>query len=123
MNTAPNSANRNQVRKNRKDDDLRRLQELADLRFLLRSQQGRRTFSRLIDYFRPLQNVWNPAAATMGLNAAFHDAGLYLMAEINEADPDALILMQNEEHLAKKHRDMAAGTIPKSRETEDDEQP
>jgi hypothetical protein len=90
-----NAADREQVRKAERDEQLQRRQDLADLQTVLGIVQGRRLLYRWITRLRPMANLWEPSGL-LQYKVGFHDVAVMLLNEITEADPLAWVLMQKE---------------------------
>ena len=66
----------------------RRRQELDYLRWMMGHPQGRRVIGRLLDFAGVLRSSFNSGAAIMAFNEGRRDTGLFLTAELMEANPD-----------------------------------
>lgn len=95
-----------QTRAELRSDELRkqraREDELADVRAVLATPQGRRMVWRLITHCRVFQSIWRPSAEIHYLEGA-RNVGLYVLGEITEAQPDALLQMMQENKTAQEH--------------------
>lgn len=90
-----NAADPDQVNRAGSLDERRRERELNDLRFVLSTREGRRTIWRLMEQCKTYGSIFE-ASAKIYYNSGRQDVGHYLMAEIAEADEDALFLMMKE---------------------------
>ena len=95
MSLVRNAADRQQVQRADRQLDARRKQELADLRRILALPEGRRMFWFILDQLQPRTQMWSPSAQ-VGFNAARHDVGTWLWDQINEADPNAELLIRQD---------------------------
>lgn len=90
-----NAADPEQVKKAGEKDVSRREQELNDIEFILSTAQGKRFLWRLMGHCSTFESIWEPSAKIHYLSGK-QDVGHFLMAEIVEARPDALIEMMKE---------------------------
>lgn len=90
-----NAADPEQVRKAGEKDESRREQEVNDLIALLSCVEGKRFIWRLLSHCGTFESIWEPSAKIHYLSGR-QDVGHFLMAEIVEARPDALIDMMKE---------------------------
>lgn len=72
-----------------------REQELNDLRALLLTLEGRRTFWRLLSHCKAFGSVFN-LNNEIYYNSGKQDVGHFIMAEITEANEDAFFQMMKE---------------------------
>lgn len=91
-----NAADKDQVREGKQKELSRRDRELADLRFVLASKEGRRLMWRFIGHCKTFESVCNPSGSITYYNSGKQDVGHYLLAEIGAASEDAFILMMKE---------------------------
>lgn len=73
----------------------KRTLELDDLRRILDTDFGRRFVWRLLSRARVFETIWEPSAK-IHYNAGQQDFGHFIMAELVECKPDALVQMMNE---------------------------
>lgn len=92
---AHNASEPQQVQRREKKARERRKQMLADFRDLLKMPQGRRVFWSLLDHCGVFRSIWNNSAL-IHFNEGKRDTGLFIMHEIADADPNALITMMTE---------------------------
>lgn len=69
--------------------------ELNDIRFLIANRQGRRFIWRFLAHCKLHGSVWEPSAR-IHYNAGVQDVGHFLLAEVLEADPEAMLKMMQE---------------------------
>lgn len=67
----------------------RRRAEMADLRAVARTPEGKRVLYRLLDHCGAWRSIWHPSAA-IHYRAGEQDVGHWLMGEIGGADKEAL---------------------------------
>jgi hypothetical protein len=91
-----NAADPKQVDNAKKKEKLRRENELADLRAVLNTLEGRRLVWRLLGKLKWGQSTFDTEVTQMAFNAGMQNAGNFLMAEIIEADQTKLLLMMQE---------------------------
>jgi hypothetical protein len=96
-----NAADPDQVKHASRKDRDRRERELADLRAVLAQAAGRRVLWRLLEHCSVFGSIWHPSAL-IHANAGRQDVGHYLMAEITEANEDAIFTMMQEARAAKR---------------------
>lgn len=72
-----------------------RQQELADLRAVLETKQGRRFIKRFLDKGRVFSPIYT-TGADIYRNAARHDFCLEYLSDVLTVYPDALTIMQRE---------------------------
>jgi hypothetical protein len=101
-----NAADKKQVDNAKKREKLRRDNELADLRAVLDTVEGRRLLWRLLGKFKWGQSTFDQVPSQMAFNVGMQNAGNFLMAEIVEADQTKLLLMM-QESAARENTDFA----------------
>jgi len=84
-----NAADRKQVGEAKRKEKDRRKQEREDLQALLALPEGRRFLWRLLTECKVFGSIWE-GSAKIHYNAGQQDFGHFLLAEIGEADEDAL---------------------------------
>ena len=97
-----NAADPQQIDEARKRESYERKEQLADLREILMSDAGRRVMWRLLKKAKKFESVWD-SSARIHYNAGQQDFGHFLMGEIVEAQPDALLQMMID---AKRKEDL-----------------
>jgi len=95
-----NAADRNQVRRAEKKRRQQRVNELADLRHVLKDAAARRVLWRLLEHCGVFRSIWHPSAL-IHFNEGKRDTGLFLMRELADAEPNALLTMMAEAGNAK----------------------
>jgi hypothetical protein len=91
-----NAADPAQVHRARRKEKDRRTQELADLQRVLAEPAGRRVLWRVLDRCGLFRHIWAEEAARMYLRAGEQNIGHWLMAEIEQADDEALFRLMVE---------------------------
>lgn len=84
-----NAADPKQVRDGKQKEQLKRDQELNDLRLVLATPAGKRLMWRILAECKTFGSVWH-SSAMIHYNSGKQDVGHWLMAEIGSADPDQL---------------------------------
>jgi hypothetical protein len=90
-----NSADENQVKTRKSKDELKRSQELNDLKSILDKDFGRRYIWRLLETCGVYRSSFTGNSTTF-FNEGERNIGLKILAEIGEADPDAISKMMKE---------------------------
>lgn len=90
-----NAADPQQVQRGARLSSRRRERDMADLRAVLATLEGRRVFWRLLEHCKVFQSIWDPSSR-LHYQAGVQDVGHYVMAEIGEADEEALFRMMRE---------------------------
>lgn len=112
-----NAADKEQVRRAGRKVRDQRAEELADLRAVLRLPEGRRVLTRWIDRLRPQDRLWEPSAL-LQYKAGQHDVAVMLLNEIDEADPDAQLVMRTEARGRQKREAREAASPPTPPDTD-----
>jgi hypothetical protein len=90
-----NAADQQQVG-NAKEKELRgRDRELNDLLSVMNTREGRRYVWRLLAHCKVFGSVWH-GSALIHYNSGMQDVGHYILADINDLNPDLLVLMIKE---------------------------
>lgn len=84
-----------QVKNARVDEKVRRANELADMRAVLSTPEGRRVLWRQLSQCGLFESI-TVQSSEIYVRSGRRDAGLALIAEITTADPEAYLLMQRE---------------------------
>ena len=100
-NLTGNAANREHVQYATRKTKDRRAGELSDLKAVLTETTGRRVLWRLLEHCSAFESIW-AEGNRVHYNAGRQDIGHFLMAEIQEADPDALVRLMVEAGARKK---------------------
>lgn len=87
-----NAADPSQVKRAGENEKLVREQELSDLNAVLSTAEGKRLMWRLLSECGTFESIWEPSAKIHYL-AGKQDVGHFLMGEIVEASPSALLDM------------------------------
>lgn len=122
-----NAADARQVRSAEKRAKELRKRELADLREVLKLETGRRVIWRLLERCNIYRMVWHEQApdGALHFNEGMRNIGLFLMHEMAEADPYALVRMMQEAAAAELQeridREKKTPAKEKSRTADDDE--
>lgn len=90
-----NAADPKQVKDAAKREESKRQQELNDICAILALTEGRRFLWRILGHCKAFESVWSPNAQ-IHYNAGIQDVGHFLMAEITEANAEAMLLMMKE---------------------------
>ena len=91
-----NAADKAQVETAARTERTEAEQAKADLRFVLASPQGRRVLWRMLGRTHLFESGWSPDPAAVHFAAGERNVGLWLMHEINHADPTAFIGMMQD---------------------------
>lgn len=79
-----------------------RREQLADMRALMDTQEGRRTVWRFLERASVFGSAFNTNAMTQSHTIGWQDAGKWWLAEIESACPEKFAVMQNEARKAAK---------------------
>ena len=90
-----NAADEAQVRESAERDKSRREKELNDIEKILSTPEGERFLWRLPGHCGTFESIWEPSAKIHYLSGK-QDVGHFLMAEIVEAKPEALVKMMKQ---------------------------
>ena len=90
-----NAASRNQVKKAVRKERDERAEQIADLKSVLRTAQGRRVMWRILTECKTFNSIWEQSAK-IHYNAGRQDLGHWLMAEIVDTDENRLFEMMKE---------------------------
>ena len=88
-----NAADEQQVSNAKQKEKLQRERELNDLRFILSTDQGRRTMWRYLELCGVYKSSFTGSSETFFLEGQ-RNIGLKIIADIMESDPEAYIKMQ-----------------------------
>ncbi len=90
-----NAGDKKQVR-NAKQREKRDSEQFSlDMNAVLKSPAGRAVLWRMLEHCGAFKSVWSPSAL-IHYNSGKQDVGHWLLAEINDADPDALFYLMKE---------------------------
>jgi len=101
-----NSADKEQVTKAEDREELDRHNEMKDLKAVLTTGPGRRVLWRLLCHCGMFKTSFTGNSTTF-FNEGQRNIGLFLVGEVNEADPDAYLRMMREARDLEKTRDAA----------------
>ena len=87
-----NAADPEQVKDAEEKDKFRREGELLDIKAVLSMPEGRRFIWRMLSFCKTFGSIWEQNAK-IHYNSGQQDVGHFLMAEIIEAEPRALLEM------------------------------
>jgi hypothetical protein len=87
-----NAADEGQVQAASKKEGFKRRQEIDDIQTVLSIQAGRRLLWRIIEHCKVFESIWN-GSALIHYNSGKQDVGHFLLGEITEAKPEALLEM------------------------------
>ncbi len=99
-----NAADRKQVGIAAKREAQDRENELADLRSVLATVEGRRFVWRMLEHCRVFGSVFDLDATRIAFNAGRQDVGHYLMSEVTTADEQRLLEMMQESQAREMKR-------------------
>lgn len=91
-----NAADEKQVSQSMTKEQRERELELADLRHILGSPQGRRVIWRILKHCRVFSSVFNHSGSMTYYNAGMQDVGHFIQAEVIEAKKEAYFEMMRE---------------------------
>lgn len=98
-----NASSEKQVKSAEKKLEVKRLNELEDLRWVLSDPRGRRVLWRILDFCSVFRSIWE-ASAKIHYNAGRQDVGHFVQSEVTEARPNAMLEMILE-HKTKELKD------------------
>ncbi len=99
MSRAVNASDPRQVEERGKKEVLAREQELNDIRALMHDEWGRRVMWRLLEMAGVYRTSFDASNNRICFNEGRRDVGLHLIADVDEACPEALVLMSKEAKL------------------------
>lgn len=88
-----NASDATQVKKAKKAERFNRRQDIADIRSLMKTDFGRRFVWRLLKRCGAFETVYNSDPILMGHNSGEQDIGHFILGELQEASPAALVEM------------------------------
>jgi DNA-binding GntR family transcriptional regulator len=97
-----NATDREQVKRAGRKEKDRRAQELQDLKDLLASAAGRRVIWRMLAHCGVFASTYDHSGSRSAYNSGMQDTGHFILAEVNEADPDAFTKMMIEDRQAQR---------------------
>ncbi|HXS30594.1 MAG TPA: hypothetical protein VN755_07150 [Steroidobacteraceae bacterium] len=114
--TVRNAAAPRQVKRAGRLEKERREKELADVRVVCDTEEGRRFIFRLMGHCKVFESVYG---VDLAYQAGKQDVGHYLMAEVNDANDELLFRMMREAKTAKQREDAANDAINASSEAQE----
>lgn len=94
-NKTRNAADPAQVKRDTDKSKSLRDQELNDVAAILATPEGKRFMWRMLGHCRTFESIWTPNAQ-IHYNSGVQDVGHFLMREIVEAVPEALVEMMKQ---------------------------
>ncbi len=91
-----NAADAGQVKAARKVERRERQEQLDDLRNALAHGHSRRVLWRIISHCRVFESIIGSSSEMTSYNAGQQDIGHYIVAELEEANPRAILQMMEE---------------------------
>lgn len=91
-----NAADEKQVKDTMTKEQKERELELADLRFILGTAQGRRFIWRILKHCRVFSSVFNHSGSMTYYNSGIQDVGHFIQAEVVEAKKESYFEMMRE---------------------------
>lgn len=116
-----NASDEQQVARAKRLEEKRRSAELADLKALLGTAEGRRVCWRLLEFCGLHRTVYDHSGSQMNVKVGMQNVGLFLQAEIADADEEALFTMQREAK-ARQKADAVENTSTRTNSSENEEQ-
>lgn len=112
-----------QVQRGERLEARRRRRELDDLRALIATPAGRRVLFRLLEHCKVFESIWDPSSR-IHMHEGMRQVGLFLMAEIEAADDEALFTMMREskDRARQDAIENAATRTPRAAERADTEE-
>lgn len=98
-----NAADEQQVADGKRRERDLRTRELDDIRFVLSAREGRRLVWRWLGGWGLYESPEGLTVEQTYRNIGRNDAARALLKDINDADPEAFIRMQQEVHQEMKH--------------------
>lgn len=77
--------------------------QVNDVAWVLSTPQGRRFIWRYLEDCKVFQTTFNPSGSIMTYQEGQRNVGLMLLADVNESQPEAYILMMNEARKQKEN--------------------
>lgn len=91
-----NAANPEQVKNAEMLERHRVDSEIRDMAVVLNSPEGRRLVWRYLEFCSVFKSTFNHSGSISAFNEGMRNVGLKLMAELNEASPEAYLIMLKE---------------------------
>lgn len=99
-----NAADPKQVKDAKKRETLQRDNELADLRAVLNTLEGRRVLWRILEHTKTFGSIYDESPNRIAFNSGRQDVGHFVMAEINDADASKILTMMQESQARERQR-------------------
>lgn len=99
-----NAGDGSQIRAAKQKEKLRRDRELDDLRALLAHPAGRRVIWRLLTEARVFRTAFDPDPTTLAFNTGKKEQGLFLLDELEKANPTAFLSLMQDASTEEKQR-------------------
>lgn len=99
MSRQVNASDPRQVKERVDRETLDREQELNDIRALMHDEWGRRMMWRLLEMAGVYRSSFDASNNRICFNEGRRDVGLHLLADVDEACPEAMVLMSKEAKL------------------------
>lgn len=109
-----NAASPDQVRAAKEAEQFMSDERLNDWRIVLSTPEGRRVIWRVLEQCNTNKSVFAIDHGTISYRAGWQDAGHYVLAEINEADPRAFLRMIEEANRIEVNRVEPDATVEDS---------
>ncbi len=90
-----NAADEEQVKRRKRKDESQRERELADMRWVMSSVEGRRFVWRLLEKAGVFRTSFTGNSTTF-FNEGMRNMGLMVLGDVHEAAADEYIVMMNE---------------------------
>lgn len=108
-----NAADRNQVKlAGRKERD-KAARDMADVRAVLATPEGKRFVWRLLGHSQMFESIWHPSAL-IHANAGRQDFGHFIWNICEQADQEAVFAMMREAKVAEKRDALEAQAVQQS---------
>lgn len=90
-----NAADEQQVKDAKHKEQRKSERDLNDLAWVMSAREGRRYVWRLLTHCKVFGSVWS-SSALIHYNSGMQDVGHYILSQINDLDPELLVLMIKE---------------------------
>lgn len=90
-----NAADPKQVKEAKQKELRGRERDLNDLALVMSTREGRRFLWRLLSHCKTFGSVWH-GSAMIHYNSGMQDVGHYIMADINDVNPELFLMMIKE---------------------------
>lgn len=99
-----NASDSGKIRDARKRDAAKAAQQKDDLIKILEKDFGRRFVWRMLCECKVFESIWSPSAL-IHYNSGRQDVGHWLLAQVNDAQLDAILIMMTEHAKEKLNED------------------